>query len=68
MRTRFEGRGLLFLPAIALLLGGCATTTVTGVTSACSVWKAVSWSSKDTDRTIAEVKVSNARRKAFCEG
>ena len=36
--------------------------------AACSVWQPVSWSLKDTDRTIVEVKVNNARREAYCKG
>lgn len=59
-----------FVLAIALLLilPGCATMTGTAETNgaACNVWKPISWSVKDTDQTIAEVKVSNARRKGFC--
>jgi hypothetical protein len=36
------------------------------VTSACSVWRPISWSVQDTDRTIEDVKANNARRAAFC--
>jgi outer membrane biogenesis lipoprotein LolB len=51
-----------------LLLTGCATTTGTVETNSavCSVWRPVTWSTKDTDQTIREVKVSNARRKGYC--
>jgi hypothetical protein len=34
--------------------------------AACSVWKNISWSKKDTDQTIKEIKVNNARRDAWC--
>ena len=52
------------------LLTGCVTLTGTTATngSACSVWKDVSWSKKDTDQTITEIKVNNARRDGFCKG
>jgi outer membrane biogenesis lipoprotein LolB len=54
----------------ALLLTGCATTTATVATNAaaCDVWKPVSWSVRDTDQTIREAKVNNARRTAWCKG
>jgi len=51
-----------------LLLTACGQTTSTGATSACSVWRGISWSVEDTDQTIREVKVNNARRDAFCKG
>jgi len=57
---------LMTILAAGLLLAGCATTTGTGATDACAVWKPVSWSVKDTDQTIREVKSNNARRKAWC--
>lgn len=50
----------------ALMLGGCATTTATGGTSVCAVWRPISWSVKDSDATIAEVKVNNARQRGWC--
>ena len=70
MQTLFIARSLPFALAIMLLflLGGCATTTATVATNAsvCAVWKPVSWSKKDTDQTITEIKVNNARREAWC--
>jgi hypothetical protein len=36
--------------------------------SACAVWKDITWSKKDTDQTITEIKVNNARRDAWCQG
>ena len=51
-----------------LLLTSCASTmgTVETNSAVCSVWRPVTWSTKDTDQTIREVKVSNARRKGYC--
>ncbi len=59
------------------LLAGCAMTTDTGATSApaetseavvaqiCTAWLPVSWSSQDTDQTIAEAKANNRARIGF---
>jgi hypothetical protein len=63
-----------FVPVMLsmFLLAGCASTTSLSVTTdngadaACSVWRPVSWSQKDTDQTIREVKINNARRDGFC--
>jgi hypothetical protein len=51
-------------------LTGCVTLTGTTETntSACAVWRDISWSKKDTDQTITEVKINNARRDGFCTG
>ena len=51
-------------------LTGCASLTGTRATNtaSCSVWKDISWSKKDTDQTITEIKVNNARREAWCQG
>ena len=54
--------------ASMFLLTACGQTTATGASSACSVWRGISWSSDDTDQTIREVKVNNARRAALCTG
>lgn len=48
-----------------LLAASCSTMTVT-VGTECSVWRPVSWSSKDTPTTIEEVKLNNARQGAWC--
>lgn len=53
---------------LPFLLTGCGTMTGSAATDACSVWRPISWSQQDTDRTITEVKVNNARRSAFCKG
>jgi outer membrane murein-binding lipoprotein Lpp len=52
------------------LLAGCSKTMGTAETNlaACSVWRDISWSSKDTPQTITEVKVNNARREGYCKG
>jgi hypothetical protein len=60
---RFVLATLLILP-----LMGCSSLTVTSATNGdvCEVWRDVSWSSKDTQQTIVEVKVNNARRSGWC--
>jgi len=40
----------------------------TGASSACSVWRGIRWDVADTDETIVQVKINNARRDAFCKG
>lgn len=56
-----------------MTLAGCATMTGIGATDTerqlqrvCILWTGVSWSTKDTDQTIVDVKVNNAKRDAFC--
>lgn len=50
-----------------LILSTCATTTASGVTDvACQAFKPITWSTKDTDQTIGEVKEHNAAWKAVC--
>lgn len=51
-------------------LTGCGSVIATKETnlSACAVWKDITWSKKDTDQTITEIKVNNARRDAWCQG
>jgi hypothetical protein len=60
---RFVLAMLLTLP-----LGACSSLTGTVETNVavCSVWRDVSWSSKDTTGTIIEVKQNNARREGWC--
>jgi len=53
---------------LTVTLAGCAIRTPLNASSACNVWKDVSWSPKDTDQTIREVKENNARRTGYCEG
>ena len=55
----------------AVTLTGCATTMGSGVTDSqlrrvCGLWQPISWSSQDTDLTIEEVKINNAKNVAFC--
>jgi hypothetical protein len=54
---------------LLLVLTGCSTMMGIGAIdpAACTVWRDVSWSSKDTPQTITEVKVNNARREGYCE-
>ena len=49
-------------------LTACSSRMVTAETdlAVCSVWRDVSWSSKDTTATIIEVKQNNARREGWC--
>ena len=51
-----------------LPLTACSSLTATKETNlaVCSVWRDVSWSSKDTTGTIIEVKQNNARREGWC--
>lgn len=52
------------------LLTGCAVTIPMNAqtdTAVCSVWRDVSWSKRDTDQTIREAKINNARRDAWCK-
>jgi hypothetical protein len=70
MQTLFIARSLPFVLAIMFLflLSGCATTTdIKGIRAACAVWQPISWSGKDTDQTIKEIKVNNARRDGWCQ-
>jgi hypothetical protein len=59
---------LLLVMPLLLVLTGCSKMMGIGATdpAACTVWRDVSWSSKDTPQTITEVKVNNARREGFC--
>jgi hypothetical protein len=61
---------LLLVMLLTLPLTNCASLTATPATngSVCNVWKDISWSKKDTDQTITEIKVNNARRDGWCEG
>lgn len=58
---------MIVLGAMLLTLPACVSTTVGSGRTECHVWRPVSWSAKDTDQTIAEVKGNNARRAAWCE-
>lgn len=53
----------------AVTLSGCAKMTGIAATNSavCEVWKPIGWASKDTDQTIVEVKVNNARRQGWCK-
>jgi len=59
---------LALLMLLIFPLTGCVTLTSTVETNGavCTVWKDVSWSSKDTTATIIEVKQNNARREGWC--
>ena len=51
-------------------LTACASLTATTATNkaVCDVWQDLSWSKKDTNETIGEIKVNNARREGWCKG
>jgi hypothetical protein len=62
-----------------LILAGCVSLTGTNESRApglsaeqkkavCALWKGVGWEDGDTDPTITEVKVNNAKRDGFCHG
>lgn len=70
MKTRFAALKIPSVLAIGLLLASCVQTTGTAEisgASACAVWPYVSWSSKDTDKTIEDAKLNNARRDGWCK-
>ena len=63
-------RWTLLIPSI-LILNGCASLTgIVGIentnTKVCGIWRDVTWSKKDTNQTIGEIKVNNAKREAWC--
>lgn len=61
--------------AMTLSLAGCLTTraTLIGgtegriVSDVCSVWKPVTYSSRDTEQTRLEARANNAARNAYCK-
>lgn len=56
---------LMMILSATVFLASCGTMTGTAGTE-CLVWKAVTWSKSDTDKTIADVKRNNARHDAWC--
>ncbi len=66
-------RALALSVTLPAILGACAATTDSGETSApasvaCAAFRPITWSARDTDQTIAEVKSHNAAYVAICEG
>lgn len=65
---------MLLASALLIPLAGCKTMG-SGVTSPClpqavgqeAAWRPISWSSKDTLKTIEEIKANNARHEAWCK-
>lgn len=60
---------------ILFSLAACVTTMGTNaspslserqLTRVCNLWPYVSWVDEDTDETIADAKMNNARKKGFC--
>lgn len=77
MRSRtFTARVSIALPMLAMtcFLAACqsATTTRTAETDraiaadVCRVWRPVTYSSRDTEKTRLEVRANNAARDAYC--
>lgn len=60
---------IVFAVITCVALTGCVHQSATVETNGlvCSAWTPVTWSKKDTDRTIEEVKQNNARQKAWCK-
>lgn len=57
----------LIVTCAAISLGGCSINTPgLFARTYCSVDKPITWSQKDTDRTIAEVKEHNAVHDSIC--
>lgn len=59
----------LFVLSLLVILPSCATMTKTVVPTdkvTCTALRPLSWSRKDTDQTIAEIKEDNAAKKAIC--
>jgi ABC-type uncharacterized transport system auxiliary subunit len=56
---------LAMLLIVLSMLAGCANTTKTS-DSLCLIDHPVTWSKSDTDQTIREIKVHNARYRAVC--
>jgi hypothetical protein len=64
-------RRLLLPLLLALILTSCATTgtgaiDAEAIATICAAWPAVTWSSRDTQATVADAKANNAARAAFC--
>lgn len=62
------------LPMLALLLQGCVTTRLTPTTKpgneplVCTVWQPIYYDHlKDRQRTIDQIRMSNARRDSYCK-
>jgi hypothetical protein len=68
-------RKLILLAMLLPLAAGCQLnkTNLTGTTAnsrppVCTVWRGVSYSAKlDTPQTVAEIRVNNAKRGAYCK-
>lgn len=59
----------LFRLLMALTLtatAGCSKTTGLSVTSACNVFNPITWSGKDTDATLKQIKIHNAKYVGAC--
>ena len=75
--VKLLGPAILFAMSLALSLSGCVTMTGTSgsqrlsrdqIVSVCALWRGVGWEDADTDETITEIKVNNAKRDTYCAG
>jgi hypothetical protein len=61
---------LLFIIALLYTLTGCATTTGSNAPTSevpfCTAAQSISWSKRDTDVTIVQIKEHNAVGKELC--
>jgi len=66
----------LLVAALLIPLAGCKTMGIGGTENSPCVakeagqqpaWRPISWSSKDTLKTVEEVKANNARHEAWCK-
>lgn len=65
MKIRKTFAMMMAIAAISAL-AGCATSPMPGAVVYCQIEKPISWSKRDTDQTIREVKEHNAVHKALC--
>jgi hypothetical protein len=56
----------LLLIVLSAILAGCVTTTTTNGSDLCLIDHPITWSKSDTDQTLREIKVHNARYRAVC--
>lgn len=68
-RNWFNEQTVLAVLFLMLLLSGCVTTTASSVANkhtTCGILSPITWSVQDTDDTIRQVKVNNAKWKELC--
>lgn len=68
-RNWLTEQNALFVLCLMLLLSACVTTTASSVANkhtTCRILSPITWSDQDTDDTIRQVKVNNAKWKELC--